>query len=183
MPAPGQPRGRVEVHDLGLAEARAKLAQLGRQRVTVGFQGSRGSAKHPNADTSIAQVAAWQEFGTPGSDDRTYDKTRTRIPSRPFVRTGLAKAATEIQSAIKRATSGVIDGRHDVDEAQDLVGARMVEAVQQAILDAHSWATPLADATVARKGHDDPLIESGAMYDAVSYAIREGDAIAREGKP
>lgn len=171
----------VEVRDLGIGKLREDVATMQRQRVTVGYQGPSGAAQHPNADASIAQVAAWQEFGTPGSDDRTYDQARGHIPSRPFVRTGLAKYQAEIAEAIKAAFRRVLDGDATVEEAQAGVGERMVEAVQQTILDARAWAKPLAQSTIDRKGHDDPLIESGAVYDATSYAVRDGDKIVRTG--
>lgn len=175
------PDRTVEVRDLGIGELREDVATMTRQRVTVGYQGPSGAAQHPNADASVAQVAAWQEFGTPGSDDRTYDKVRGHIPSRPFVRTGLAKYEVEIKAAIKRAFKRVLGGDATAEQAQAEVGERMVEAVQQSILDARSWAKPLAESTIERKGHDDPLIESGAVYDATSYAVRDGDKIVRTG--
>lgn len=171
----------VTVRDLGIGRLKEDAATLQRQRVTVGYQGPEGQAKHPGADASVAQVAAWQEFGTPGSDDRQYDVARRQIPSRPFMRTGLAKYQGEIVTVIKAAFQAMLAGKVSVEEAQASVGERMVEAVQQSILDARSWAKPLAQSTIDRKGHDDPLIESGTMYDAASYAVKDGDRILRTG--
>lgn len=171
----------VEVRDLGIGKLKADAETLQRQRVTVGYQGPSGQAKHPGAEASVAQVAAWQEFGTPGSDDRQYDQVRGHVPSRPFVRTGLAKYQAEIAAAIKLAFQRLLGGDATVEEAQSGVGERMVEAVQQSILDARAWAKPLAPATIKAKGHDDPLIESGALYDAASYAVRDGATILRTG--
>lgn len=171
----------VEVKDLGIGKLREAVATLQRQRVTVGYQGPSGAAKHPHADASVAQVAAWQEFGTPGSDDRQYDKARTRMPSRPFVRTGLAKYQQEIAAAIARAFRRVLDDGVSVEAAQSGVGEEMVAAIQRTILDARAWAKPLAQTTIEAKGHDDPLIESGALYDATSYAVRDGSTILRTG--
>lgn len=181
MAAPGQPRGAVEFRDLGIGQIEEDMATLQRQRVTVGYQGPSGSAPHPNADASVAQVAAWQEFGTPGSDDRMYDQPRAHNPGRPFVRTALAKYQTEIATEIRAALARVLARRQGVVEAQADVGERMVEAVQQNILDAKAWAAPLAQSTIDRKGHDDPLIDSGAVYDATSYAVRDGAEIIRTG--
>ena len=170
----------VQVRDLGIGKLKADVATLQSQGITIGYQGPSGAAQHPNADASIAQVAAWQEFGTPGSDDRQYDKARGHIPSRPFVRTGLAKYQGEIKAAIRDAFRALLSGG-SVEQAQDAVGQRAVEAVQQTILDARTWAKPLAQSTIDRKGHGDPLIESGAVYDATSYAVRDGDKIVRTG--
>lgn len=170
----------TDFKDLGIGKLKADVAKLRSQSITIGYQGPSGAAQHPNADASVAQVAAWQEFGTPGSDDRQYNVTRGHIPGRPFVRTGMAKYQGEIAMAIRRAFQLVLNGGK-VEDAQNAVGERAVEAVQQSILDARSWAKPLAQSTIDRKGHDDPLIESGALYDAASYAVRDGDQIVRTG--
>jgi len=182
MAAPGQPRSAVEVRDLGIGQLQADAAALKAERVTVGYQGPEGQAKHPHADASVAQVAAWMEFGTPGSDERVYDQTGKRVPSRPFVREALTRYRAEIAAEIKRALQDLLHGRVTKDQAQARVGAFLVEKVREVILDARSWATPLADSTIAAKGHDDPLIESGAMYDAASWAVRDAAGkIVRQG--
>ena len=182
LPAPGQPKPRVIEKDLGIGALKRVLNQLQTQPITVGLQGASGATHHPGTkDASIAQVAAWQEYGTPGSDDRQYDQPRRHIPSRPFLRTAFAKYQIEIRAQIQRALSGVIDARTDLEAAQDGLGLAAVGFVRQTIDDAKSWATPLAESTVDRKGHDYPLVESHTMREAVSYAVRDGETIVRQG--
>lgn len=172
---------KIEMRDLGIGKLRRDAEKLKTQRVTVGYQGPSGQAQHPNANATVAQIAAWQEFGTPGSDDRQYDKTRRHIPSRPFMRTGFAKYQREIQVEVRAALQRVLIGSSDVDAAQADIGERMVEAVRQSILDARAWAKPLAESTIERKGHSEPLIESGTLYNATSYVVKDGDKIVRTG--
>lgn len=179
--APNQPRGPINMKDLGIGKLREQLALLAKTRITVGWQGDTGAAPHPNADASVAQVAMWHEYGTPGSDDQQYDQPRSMIPSRPTLRVAFERNRAEFVDAVKRALSGVIDGRHDLDDAVAQIGETGVAAVQATIDDSRSWAEPLAASTIARKGHDQPLIDTGTMRDAVSWAEREGGSIKRLG--
>lgn len=173
----------VEMRDLGIGKLKDDAAALQRETVTVGYQGASGQAKHPNADASVAQVAAWMEFGTPGSDDRQYDQIRTLIKSRPFVRTMFVRYRSEIQEMLKNGMRDLITGKATREVIQQRIGEFLVEKTRETILDADAWAEPLADDTIERKGHADPLIESGAMYDAASWAVRDGDKIVRSGDP
>lgn len=174
MAAPGQPSGGVEIRDLGLAAMRKQLEAMRDSAITIGHQGASGRETHPNADASVAQVAAWMEFGTPGSDDRTYGVPRRHIPSRPFVRMTFAQHQPEFTVKMRDALSAIIGRRKTVEQAQDEIGELMLERLRETILAAKGWAAPLAQVTIDRKGHDDPLIESGALYDRASYAVRDG---------
>lgn len=171
----------VEIRDLGIGKLKADAATLQRQTVTVGYQGPEGQAKHPDTDASVAQVAAWMEFGTPGSDDRQYDMPRSQIPSRPFIRTALIRYRAEIAAEIKDAFRGLLTGKFTVEQAQAKVGARMVKAVHDSIDSSRSWAEPLAQSTIDAKGHDQPLVDTRTMRDAASWAVRDGDTIVRQG--
>lgn len=184
MAHPNQPGGELEIRDLGLAALKKQLAEFRDQAITIGHQGASGAETHPNADAPVAQVAAWMEFGTPGSDDRTYDVPRKHVPSRPFVRTTFHRHQAEFTVKARDLISAIIGRRKTVDEAQDELGELMLERLRETILEAKGWAAPLAQSTIDAKGHDDPLIESGTLYDRASYAVRDGGAegpIKRQG--
>jgi hypothetical protein len=165
---------KVEVRDLGIGRLHRELAKLGELRLLVGVIGERAKAKHPNADASVGQVGAWMEFGTPGSDDRTYDQIRSLIPSRPFVRHGM-EPFRKGNRMMKDAVSSLIDGRTTTaDKAWNEVGKAAVESVQASLVDAGMWAQPLAESTVKAKGWSDPLIgPSSALFDAIAYSVRD----------
>jgi hypothetical protein len=181
MAAPNQPSGAVQIRDLGIGKLRAELAKFRDHAITIGHQGDSGAATHPNADASVGQVAAWMEFGTPGSDDRQYDVARKHIPSRPFVRMTFARHQVEFAKIVRDELSNIVDGRATAEEAQERIGERMLERLRETILEARGWAVPLAQATIDAKGHDDPLIDSGTLYDKASYAVRDGETIVRQG--
>jgi hypothetical protein len=182
MAAPGQPSGPVVMRDLGIGKLKDDVADLARQRVTVGYQGPSGQSVHPNAGgDTVAQVAAWMEFGTPGSDDRQYDATRAEVPSRPFVRTMFHRYRSEIAEMIKSGLRDLLAGKSSLADIQARIGEFLVAKTRETIDDAQSWARPLAESTVEKKGHAKPLFETGTMRDAASYAVRDGDKIVRQG--
>lgn len=181
MAHPNQPRGAVEIRDLGLGALKRELERFRDAKITIGHQGPSGAAPHPNANASVGQVAAWQEFGTPGSDDRTYGVARSRIPSRPAVRMTFIRHQPEFTIKVRDLLGAIIDRRSTVDAAQVALGELMLERFRETILEAKGWAEPLAQATIDRKGHDDPWIESGTLYDRASWAVREGENIIKQG--
>lgn len=182
MPAPGQPTGPVVMRDLGIDDLKKTLERLKREQITIGHQGPSGDAPHPGADgASVAQVAKWMEYGTPGSDDERYDMPRAHVPSRPMLRITYERNRDRFREALRTGLADIVDRRGALEPAQDRIGGVMVDALREMILDAKGWAEPLAASTVKRKGHDDPLIESGTLYDRASWAVRDGDTIIRQG--
>lgn len=171
----------VALKDLGIGKLKADLAKLRASKITIGYQGSSGAATHPDANASVATVAQWMEFGTPGSDDREYDQPRSMIPSRPFLRVTFERSADVFVEATRKALSDFVDGRAEVEEIEQRLGEIGVAEVRRTIDDSRSWAEPLAESTIAAKGHDQPLLDSGTLRDSASWAVREGDTIRRQG--
>lgn len=161
----------VDVRDLGIGKLRDDVAELKSRRITVGWHGESGAEQHPNAQpgTTVAEIAAMQEFGT------------TRAPARPMVRVALDHYRDRVREATRRAMRDLIAGRASLDAAQQTIGEAVLEALRNTILDAKRWAEPLAPRTVSAKGHADPLIESGTLYDRASWAARRGKTILRQG--
>lgn len=171
----------VALKDLGIGKLKADLAALRASKITIGYQGASGQTSHPNADASVATVAQWMEFGTPGSDDHQYDQDRGRIPSRPFLRVTFARAGKDFHEATARALSDLVDNRATVAEVELRLGELGVAEVRKTIDDSRSWAPPLAKSTIARKGHDQPLLDTGRLRDSVSWAVRVNGTIKVQG--
>jgi len=155
-------RPKIDFKDLGLGRLKEELAKMRSTRITVGFQGASGARAHPGADgASVADVARWQEYGT------------STAPARPFMTTAFERAE-QFKVHLRKALSDVIDQRADVPTAVRTLGDTAVAAVHAAIDDSRTWAEPLAASTVRRKGHDQPLVDTRTMRDAVSWAAHEG---------
>lgn len=137
-----------------LAEHLAKIVKstAGLPRVKVGFL---SGATYPDG-TSVALVAAVQEFGSPSNN----------IPSRPFFRLMIAEKSHGWPDAIAlnyKATDG------DIPKTLD----RMGQGIKGQLQDSIKTMTdpPLAPATLAKKGFATPLIDTGHMLNSVDYEI------------
>ena len=161
----------LDIRDLGIGKLREQLAELGRTRVTFGYQGPSGAAIHPEAGgASVARVAAWQEFGT------------TTAPARPLGRHTMEANRDAFADAAKRAIADVIDGRATPEAAVERVGEVALSALRKTIDTSRIWAEANAASTVRAKGHDQPLIGGyGILYDQASWAVRVDGRIVRQG--
>ncbi len=106
--------------------------------------------------TPVAAVAAWNEFGT------------ETIPERPFFRTALEEAKPKVVALLKdeidprRMTVGPL--------LADKIGERVADEIRGSI---DRWREPPnAPATIARKGRDDPLVDTGQMRDAATWRVK-----------
>lgn len=131
------------------------LKELDGKEVNAGILKDAGRSKK---GVPVVEYAVYNEFGT------------RHIPSRPFVRI----ASDENQKAWgDTAADGVgqlIDRRIRVKKCCDMVGKRMKSDIKKVIGDKSKLA-PNAPATIARKGHDKPLIDTGLMQRKVNYRV------------
>jgi hypothetical protein len=159
----------VQVHaNTAPAEALAKrMRKLRDLSITLGYQGASGQREYMSG-INVASVAAYQEFGT------------VTIPARAFLRRTAFERGDEIGSLMAKAIEAVIAGADPVD-ALAARGADLVDLFRRTIQAADSWAKPLAESTVAKKGHDTILIDTALMLRSLSWAVRRGDLILKEG--
>jgi hypothetical protein len=133
-----------------LGELAAKIGEG--PTLSVGFL---EGATYPDG-TSVAMVAAVNEFGAPANNQ----------PPRPFFRTMIAEKSptwgTSLAATLK-ATN------YDPKAALGLMGEGIKGQLQQSILDLTS--PPLSPKTIARKGFDKPLIDSSVMINSVNYVV------------
>lgn len=131
----------------------AAVSHMEDRHVKVGFM---ENASYPDG-TPVAAVAFWNEYGAGG------------IPPRPFFRSMIAKEspgwAMRLGKALK-FTHG------DVDQALGLMGEDIKGALQQSIIDFRDPSN--AESTIAIKGFNKPLIDTGQMKDSVTYGVESG---------
>ncbi len=159
----------LKKNDLGIGKLREDLAKARETEITIGWQGPSGAAEHPNADATVAQVGAWQEYGTPTA------------PARPALQTAFDEHGDDFRDASRKALSDLVDGRADFDELAPRLGDAATEAVRKTIDRAAEWADPLSERTIAKKGHAQPLLDTGTLRDSVSWAERWGSRSVRQG--
>jgi hypothetical protein len=137
----------------GVAKLGARIRGLAMQRVLVGIPEGRTEP----GGMSTAQVGAWNEFGT------------ATIPERPWLRTGITRNLPYFRRVNESNLRRVVDGRMSVGTALDLLGVAAAGKVKENLL-AGPWA-PNAPSTIAAKGSDKPLVDSGQLVNSISHQV------------
>lgn len=136
-----------------------KLAEIAKGmapgKLDVGFM---SGATYPDG-TPVAQVAFWNEFGT------------SRAPARPFFRSMIAKESAGWPELLGKAAA---HSGYSTRQTLALIGEKINDALKSSIV---GWQDPPnAPSTVAKKGFNKPLIDTGDMLRATTYQVRmEGD--------
>lgn len=126
------------------------------------------SGRHSRTKATLAQIAKWNEEGH--YNGGAFGGTIT--PPRPFVKTALRKwfHNQENRNTILREYSRIASGATTRGAMMKRVGESIKEAIQQSILDTKSPVNK--PSTIGKKGFNDPLIETGSMYDGIRVKIR-----------
>lgn len=135
-----------------LSKVLADIADRMEGSVKVGFI---GGATYPDG-TPVAQVAFWNEYGT------------TTAPPRPFFRTMIANESPGWAVMMSKAAK-----HFDYSGAEVLkfMGLKISEQLQQSIV---GWQSPPnAPYTIAKKGFNKPLIDTGHMQNSITYVVEE----------
>lgn len=140
---------------------KAMEERLNATEVSAGFF---ADATYPDG-TSVATVAASNEFGDPGHNQ----------PPRPFFRLAIAENQDEWSSALARGLSNGIDAR----TVFEVIGAKMQGDIQQSI--ASLMDPALSQATIDRRRSrkvlpnksTKPLVDTRVMITSVDYEVKE----------
>ncbi|SEQ64440.1 hypothetical protein SAMN05216522_10511 [Rosenbergiella nectarea] len=111
-----------------------------------------------NDGVQVAEYAAMNEFGT------------LDIPERPFVREYFDTSVERINQFAKNGMTQVAMGNATFSQFLNSLGLDMVDGLKKSITNGN-WA-PNDPYTVARKGSNKPLIDTGVMLNSITYAIR-----------
>ena len=134
----------------------AKLKKQTGKEVAVGFPaGKEGIHKpHYKNGASILEVAVYNNFGT------------DTIPRRPFMEKAAKAMAEPVGKLLEKRMAGAISGTV-LEEA----GALAAGIIKEVIMDLDS--PPNAPATIAKKKSSNPLIDTGAMRQHVTWQVRK----------
>ena len=152
-------KGEVSIEDL--AKKKSGL-------VKVGFLS--GAGKHPGSDATFAEIGAYLEYGTDGSQGR-----RGINEYAPF-RTWLAKKRTEYKGAIEDVIREYLLGKMSLDQVVKALGRMGVNDLQDQM---KTMVTPEnEESTQLAKGAktgsagtkiNNPTIDTGVLRQTVSY--------------
>ena len=107
--------------------------------------------------TGLPDVAAYNEFGS--SD----------TPARPFMRQSFENHESELQSACDMANQTLLGGG-TAEFALTQVGTKAVGLIKEEMID--GGLAPNAESTIRRKGSEQPLVDTGTLFQSVKYVIK-----------
>lgn len=144
----------------------AKVAELGRAEVRAGIVGPKANEVHEGTGLTNAELGLLHELG---NEDRGGN-----IPERSWCRSTLRDPAFRKEFAVLQAriTNAVLLGKMDRDRALGLLGAFAAGKMKERIVN-HEIRPEDKPATVAAKGNDIPLVESGQLVGAIGWEVRK----------
>lgn len=134
-------------------DALLKRIGKGEKRVLVGVP--QGSGDDGNG-VSVAQVAAFTEFGASG-------------PERPFLRGGVREALPEVRRVAAHDLAGVAEGTMPMRAALERAGAIGAGKVKEYMAGPHF--APNAPSTIARKGSSQPTIDKAQLRQSITSVV------------
>jgi hypothetical protein len=147
--------------DKGMEKIRKEIAALSQLSVKAGVIEGTGS----KGGVSIAQYAAYNEFGVPGK------KKKWRIPPRPFIRGGEENEEGKIKATHERLFKQVASGKMSAEKKKKRLGQFAQDGIKRFIMSGNF--EPNAEATVQRKKSSRPLIDTGTMRNSVRYQVKK----------
>ena len=161
----------IQVHTVSNTwdKIRQQLLEARKSYVAVGWPSESSKTKEAHDDVSgmsNVQVAVTNEVGSaPG--------VHPVVPARPMV----AETMRRIEVPAKKLTADLLkmvtENKMTVKVALGRIGRYAQGEVKQSIrMPAGGWKAPNATMTKAKKGSDVPLVDSGKLFQSVSYAVR-----------
>lgn len=129
-------------------------------KVAVGFPESKASK-------SNIEKAVWNEFGTRGGS--SGGGWGGPIPERPFMRNAMRNNKSKYTRAMRASAKKILLGETAMETVLNKLGILAQGDIQSEITSLSS--PPNSPVTIARKGSSKPLIDTGAMRQAVTWKL------------
>jgi len=144
---------------LNLDKIRATLERVPEEFENMVAQIGFPSGINYEDGTSVAYVAAIQEFGAPA----------VGIPPRPFMQPTVNEKKDAWVKTIEKSLPKVALGKMTAFDVLDLVGIQAAADIQTKI--SSIYTPPNAPATIRAKGSAKPLVDTGLMLASVQNAV------------
>lgn len=142
------------------------LAEIerGMSSLTVGVHEDEGLHHEASSwrDTTVAEVALWNEFGTDNN-----------IPPRSFMRSTMDKNAFRYQRILNLQAIKIYEGKQTVKGSLLHIGKIIAADMRKAVRD--MAFPPNKPSTIAAKGFNDPLIETEQLAKAIKHKLSGDD--------
>lgn len=146
--------------DHGFAAFFRRIKEIESSHVKVGVL---DDGKVTGAGLTVGQIAVVNEFGTEA------------VPARSFVRSTFDQKREDLAELGKKLMTGIVDGKIKLKPALDVMGSTLAAAMKKKITDGEGIPPPNAPSTVAAKGSDRPLVDTGRLLNSITWTSIVGD--------
>lgn len=144
----------------GLEKALGKIVhqiEHAKPVVAVGVLG-KGAAREGDTLSNV-ELAVIQEFGL-------------GVPERSFLRATFDRMKETWNAFAAKALKPALAGKIELTKALALIGERVKSDIKRRITQGEGIPPPNAPSTIARKGSDRPLVDSGRLVGSIDYEVR-----------
>lgn len=131
----------------------------------VGILASKGG-EEMEGELSLLQIAAIHEFGSRAAG----------VPERSFIRRTFIEQRDELATVAARLCREIITRGMDPRRAYELLGQWGAAAIKKTITTGEGVPPPNSPRTIALKGSERPLVDTGRMLGAISYEVVDENA-------
>ena len=116
-----------------------------------------GTGVHPNAEhgETVAEIAAKNEFG------------EKHVPARPFLRPAINEHHSDITEVVRKTLVRLLKGEITAAQAESALGMTGQTLIRTQI--DKTTTPPNAPRTIAEKGSDHPLIDTGLLKQSINW--------------
>ena len=162
----------VEDRDLGFKNMQAFLRARGGAltlEVVAGFRGNGpGGASHQESpELTVAQVAAFHEFGAGDNPERSFMRTTFDENVRAYDQLQRVALGRALDAGVRGGRGA---GMGALRREYGRIGLRMASDMQRKIT--AGLSPPLQEATIRRKGSSKPLIDTGQTRASIDSEVR-----------
>lgn len=145
--------------DRGWNNIKTQIKRLQGTEITVGVQGQEARLKDPDSGATLADIAAYNHFGT------------KHIPPRPFLQLALDNNQKQINDFIDKNLNYLMTRKGaQAPAALNRIGAFLVGQIQREI---NSNIQPAnAPSTIKAKKSSRTLVDTGRLRSSITYEIR-----------
>jgi hypothetical protein len=184
----------VEERDLGWSKIMAEITSRDPEHVDVGIQSDE--------DGEVLEIAAAHEFGAtinhPGGTPYGYDTEedadagRVRflkkgsgfmvigeteaheieLPERSFIRGTIDQHEKEITEFGGKLALAILSGKMGKRQMLEIWGDKVKTKIRNGITTRSLGLTPNTPATIARKGSDTPLVDTGHLLGSITHKVK-----------
>lgn len=146
---------------------RVKLGHL--PQIAIGFPASKcgsirypvvsaGEGKTPPEPPRVIDVAFWNNYGTKD------------IPARRFMQVGAKRCEVDMKKMMGLCVEKMLDKRMKPKDAGEMLGQKATAIMKKTV---REWEQPPnAPSTIARKGVNAPLRDTGLLMNSITFEVR-----------